>query len=173
MRRFTHDELPPREEFSLYRKQRHTPALRIHEPFIAVTVDGNEAHCEDGWLAVDAAGYPYPIAKDVFGSEYEPVKTRPWPRTGMSTQQWMEIEPVEVAIRELHYSQPTVSISALLAVADGELDVSYSGDELPHVITFRGTQYVEDGHHRVVVAAIRGEKQILARVLEVREIQMA
>lgn len=166
MRRFTRDELPPREEFSLYRKQRHTPALRIEGPFVTVTVDGNEAKCDDGWLAIDTAGYPYPIDKDVFGSAYEPATSRPWPRTGLSTAEWMKLPLREVEISSLRYSQPTVSIAALLDVADGEREVSYSGDRYPHVICFEENLYVEDGHHRVVVATIRGAETIPARVLE-------
>lgn len=31
-------------------------------------------HCADGWLAIDARGYPYPIAADEQALIYEPVE---------------------------------------------------------------------------------------------------
>ena len=41
------------------------------------------------------------------------------------------------------------------------------GDPVPHVIDFDGRLYLEDGHHRVVRAALAGRSTIEARVLPI------
>src|SRR6266487_4296986 len=56
----------------LYRKKVLTRALRVQGPFMVNTSEG-PLRCEDGWLAVDARGYPYPIAADEFELIYERV----------------------------------------------------------------------------------------------------
>lgn len=55
-----------------YRKRVLTSAIRIYEPFTVETSEG-PLHCADGYLAVDARGYPYPIAADEFALIYEAV----------------------------------------------------------------------------------------------------
>jgi hypothetical protein len=66
---YTAENLPPRESFSEYSKKAGTPALRIEGPFRVETSEGT-MDCTDGWLAIDTAGNPYPIAKDVFEQSY-------------------------------------------------------------------------------------------------------
>jgi len=39
-------------------------------PFEVETREGTLT-CEDGWLAIDSDGYPYPIAADEFNKIYE------------------------------------------------------------------------------------------------------
>jgi hypothetical protein len=56
-----------------YRKTATTRAWRILGPFRVETREGLMT-CEDGWLAVDAHGNPYPIAADEFAAIYEPVE---------------------------------------------------------------------------------------------------
>jgi hypothetical protein len=41
------------------------------------------------------------------------------------------------------------------------------GDPHPHVINWAGHLYLEDGHHRVLRAALNGEATITARVLTI------
>lgn len=53
-----------------YRKKVLTKAIRIKHPFI-VEISEGPLRCEDGYLALDARGYPYPIAKDEFELIYE------------------------------------------------------------------------------------------------------
>lgn len=55
-----------------FRKKVTTRAVRIDGPFVVETSEG-PLRCEDGWLAVDARGYPYPIAADEFRLIYERV----------------------------------------------------------------------------------------------------
>jgi hypothetical protein len=56
-----------------YRRTGPIRACRVPFPFACLTIDGNLAHCEDGWLAVDEANHPYPIAAEVFERSYEPA----------------------------------------------------------------------------------------------------
>ena len=68
------DQLPEdfEERAGVFRKVPLTRALRMDGPFVVQTSEGL-LHCEDGWLAVDARGYPYPIAADEFELIYEEV----------------------------------------------------------------------------------------------------
>lgn len=54
----------------VYRKVALTHMLRIDGPFTVQTSEG-PLHCDDGYLAVDARGYPYPIAADEQALIYE------------------------------------------------------------------------------------------------------
>jgi hypothetical protein len=74
---FSKDQLP--EEFEnapRFRKKVTTQALRMEGPFVVNTSEGLLS-CEDGFLAVDARGYPYPIAADEFELIYEPDEGEP------------------------------------------------------------------------------------------------
>ena len=55
-----------------WRKTSITHAIRIEGPFTVQTSEG-PLRCADGYLAVDARGYPYPIAADEFALIYEAV----------------------------------------------------------------------------------------------------
>jgi hypothetical protein len=55
-----------------WRKTATTRAMRIEGPFKVLTREG-PLECPDGYLAVDAHGYPYPINKEEFEKIYEPV----------------------------------------------------------------------------------------------------
>jgi len=70
---FSKDALPhPSAEWGQYRKHALTMALRIDRPFTVETSEG-PLRCDDGYLALDARGYPYPIAADEFDLIYEPA----------------------------------------------------------------------------------------------------
>lgn len=74
MQTFSTDNMPENflEQAGTFRKTALTRALRIDGPFKVETSEG-PLDCEDGWLAVDARGYPYPIADDEFTMIYEAV----------------------------------------------------------------------------------------------------
>lgn len=57
----------------LWRKRKLTAAVRIVGPFSVETRDG-VLTCPDGYLAVDAAGWPFPINLDEFEALYEAVE---------------------------------------------------------------------------------------------------
>jgi hypothetical protein len=56
--------------FGEYRKATLTRATRVRGPFTVETREGLLT-CPDGYLAIDAHGWPYPIAADEFRRIYE------------------------------------------------------------------------------------------------------
>lgn len=73
---FSSTELPSDPDtWPKHRKQSLTRATRIDGPFRVMTTESeNEPfYCEDGYLALDARGYPYAIARDEFELIYERV----------------------------------------------------------------------------------------------------
>ncbi len=65
MQTFSVENLPESfaAESRVYRKTAITRMLRITGPFRVMTSEG-PLDCKDGYLAMDARGYPYPIAAD-------------------------------------------------------------------------------------------------------------
>ncbi len=63
----------PENGWARYVKRGVTRMARIDGPFAVRTLDGNLAFCDDGWLAVDRQGYPYPVADQAHASMYERV----------------------------------------------------------------------------------------------------
>ena len=60
-------------KWKTYRKKVLTKATRMNKPFIVETLEGL-LKCEDGYLAEDSNGYPYPIDKKEFDKIYVEVK---------------------------------------------------------------------------------------------------
>lgn len=54
----------------LYQKVYQPAMVRIEGPFCVHTKEGLLT-CQDGWLAIDAAGYPYPISAQDHEQMYE------------------------------------------------------------------------------------------------------
>lgn len=52
-----------------YIKVTPTKMMRMSGPFACVTKEGR-VECEDGFLAIDAEGFPYPIAKSIHDKTY-------------------------------------------------------------------------------------------------------
>jgi hypothetical protein len=73
--RFSKDSLPGSPTtWPEYRKTKTTRAVRISGPFEVVTVhDETPVRCEDGWLALDQHGHPYPIGDAEFRRTYTPA----------------------------------------------------------------------------------------------------
>jgi hypothetical protein len=69
--RYTRDALPL-GEWKAFRKKAPTPMVRITGPFVVET-DGGPVICNDGWLAKDSRGRPYPIAAAEQEASYEPT----------------------------------------------------------------------------------------------------
>lgn len=73
VQRFNSENIPIGEPgWATYRKKVLTKALKIDGPFIVETSEG-QLNCKDGYLAMDARGYPYPIATDEFKLIYDKV----------------------------------------------------------------------------------------------------
>lgn len=60
------------EMWPTYRKRVLTHAIRMDGPFVVDTSEG-QLRCENGYLAVDARGYPYPIDALEFELIYDPA----------------------------------------------------------------------------------------------------
>lgn len=60
-------------DWDLFRKTALTRMKRIDGPFTVQTSEG-PLRCENGFLAMDARGYPYPIAVDEQVKIYERVE---------------------------------------------------------------------------------------------------
>lgn len=72
MVRFTKNDTSKIKDTAKYHKKMITEAKRIEGPFECMTREGILV-CEDGYLAMDSEGWPYPIAKGEFENVYEPV----------------------------------------------------------------------------------------------------
>jgi hypothetical protein len=68
---YTRDELPD-GAWCEYRKVSTTKMIRLPGRFKVQTREG-VITCEDGFLAMDSGGWPYPIAADEHDRIYEPV----------------------------------------------------------------------------------------------------
>jgi hypothetical protein len=66
---FDLDHLPG-EGWTIWRKTALTRAIRISGAFAVDTPEGVMV-CEDGWLALDSRGNPYPIDAAEFAAIYE------------------------------------------------------------------------------------------------------
>ena len=60
----------PAGEYRTFRKVYKPKAVRMSGPFSCLTGEGNVASCENGWLAIDSHGHPYPIGATEFESTY-------------------------------------------------------------------------------------------------------
>jgi hypothetical protein len=63
---------PDPSTWEQFRKQVPTKALRMDGPFRVETSEG-PLTCEDGYLCLDARGYPYPVAREEFDLIYAPA----------------------------------------------------------------------------------------------------
>ena len=73
VQQFTRDSLPL-GEWQTFRKLGTTKMVRVNGPFACTTIDGNVVICQDGWLALDPQGHPYPVAAAVHEDSYEPAE---------------------------------------------------------------------------------------------------
>jgi hypothetical protein len=89
---------------------------------------------------------------------------RPYPPTGLTTARWIEnVFSQPVYLRDLWLTQNGVRIGPLF----GLTDIHASADIYPHVVSWRGELYLEDGHHRVVREALAGVRVMAMRVFTI------
>lgn len=90
----------------------------------------------------------------------------PYPETGLNTDRWMaEVTPARVLFGNLWLTQDHLRIMGVFGVPNW----ASANDPLPHAVFWQGELYLEDGHHRIVLAALRGETSALMRVFEMRQ----
>lgn len=76
MERFRREDVRDCESWPEWRKVKTTRARRIDGPFEVETREG-KLSCQDGWLAVDSGGFPYPIDNEEFETIYEALPKVP------------------------------------------------------------------------------------------------
>jgi len=86
---------------------------------------------------------------------------RPYPPHNLTLKQWAAIEPHEVRLDQLVTTKSTLDLHTLLAE-----DSTLFGDLFPHVVSWRGDLYLEDGLQRTLRAALQGRDTIHARIFE-------
>lgn len=86
----------------------------------------------------------------------------PWGDLGMNSYKWLNVDTELVRISDLIATQKGVFFQPLMKPT-----IPVGGDYFPHVVYWRGEAYLEDGHHRVIRAALAGNWLIEARVLQV------
>lgn len=96
-------ELPvDRIAWGTYRKMALTRAIKMSGPFAVETSESDQAPfvCDDGYLAMDARGYPYAIATEEFEQIYKPdgeaVPVDPAPAPGEPTVAEQVAQPATV-----------------------------------------------------------------------------
>lgn len=87
---------------------------------------------------------------------------RPYPETGITTAQWRALPVVEVEWARLTTTQDQLDLATVI---DPER-VREGGDAFPHVVSYRGDLYLEDGHHRVARSIIQGYDRGPVRIFE-------
>jgi hypothetical protein len=93
---------------------------------------------------------------------WQGVARRDWPPTGLTTTQWMDIPTQFVRIADLYATQHHLHVHALTTTPPP----TYGPDPIVHIVIWQGMQCIEDGHHRVVRAALKGHSHIRARVIQ-------
>lgn len=112
----TKDALPG-GDWELYRKKVPVRMIRMEGPFTVATKEGTLS-CQDGWLALDSSGYPYPVAdadhRDMYEKEKPVVRiaisltpeeqelllTDPYHMPGAEGRLWQSIAVKILAARE-------------------------------------------------------------------------
>jgi len=86
-------------------------------------------------------------------------ETRPYPPHDLTLKDWAAIEPREVRLDQLITTKSTLDLTTLLAE-----DSTLFGDLFPHVVSWGGNLYLEDGLQRTLRAALQGRTTIHARI---------
>ena len=86
----------------------------------------------------------------------------PYPKTGMTSEKWLQVPPQWFLIRNLVLTQEGIYFKGLV----GEPSEPVGGDLLPHVVRYEGVNYLEDGHTRLMRALASGQQMLKARCLK-------
>jgi Arc/MetJ family transcription regulator len=86
---------------------------------------------------------------------------RPYPDHARTGREWAEIPPRPVRLDQLITTKNVLDLRTVL-----DNDSTFYGDLFPHVISWRGDLYLEDGLHRALRAALQQRSVLHVRVLE-------
>jgi Arc/MetJ family transcription regulator len=84
---------------------------------------------------------------------------RPYPDHGLEARDWASIPPEQVRLDDLVTTKDTLHLATLL-----DEDSTFFGDLFAHVVRWRGDDYLEDGLHRALRAALQQRHVLHARV---------
>ena len=84
---------------------------------------------------------------------------RPYPDHGLEARDWAAIAPEQVRLDDLVTTKDTLHLAALL-----DEDSTLFGDLFAHVVRWHGDDYLEDGLHRALRAALQQRHVLHARV---------
>ena len=85
---------------------------------------------------------------------------RPYPDHASTDREWAQIPPRPVPLDQLITTKNVLDLHSVLST-----DSTFYGDLFPHVISWRGELYLEDGLHRALRAALELRSALHARVL--------
>ena len=89
---------------------------------------------------------------------------RPYPEHGLTLRDWAALPPQQLRLDQLVTTKDTLHLAALL-----DEDSTFFGDLFAHVVRWRGEDYLEDGLHRALRAALQQRLVLHARVHVVEE----
>jgi Arc/MetJ family transcription regulator len=89
---------------------------------------------------------------------------RPYPEHGLDAGGWAALPPQQVRLDRLVTTKDTLHLATLL-----DEDSTFFGDLFAHVVRWRGEDYLEDGLHRALRAALQQRLVLHARVLAIEE----
>ena len=89
---------------------------------------------------------------------------RPYPDHGLDAGAWAALPPQQVRLDQLVTTKDTLHLATLL-----DEDSTVFGDLFAHVVRWRGDDYLEDGLHRALRAALQQRLVLHARVLVIEE----
>lgn len=92
---------------------------------------------------------------------------RPYPEHGLSPRDWAKIPPRQVRLDQLITTKRELDLHSLLAK-----DSTFYGDLFPHVVTWRGELFLEDGLHRALRAALHQRIVLHARVFDLDDLAL-
>lgn len=88
-------------------------------------------------------------------------ESRPYPEASVPKEGWSDIAPRSVRLDQLITTRAILNLDSLLSE-----DSTFFGDLFPHVVSWHGELYLEDGLHRALRSALHGRTVIHARILE-------
>lgn len=89
------------------------------------------------------------------------VAAKPYPVTGFNARRWRDVSTGWIFLLQLVLTQTTVRIYPMFCPPPQD---DPNNDPFPHVVLWRDTYYLDDGHHRVVRAALSGTTGLYARI---------
>jgi Arc/MetJ family transcription regulator len=89
---------------------------------------------------------------------------RPYPAHDLALRDWAKVPPRQIRLDELVTTKRVLALDVLL-----DDDSTFYGDLFPHVVSWDGDLYLEDGLHRALRAALQQRTTLHVRVFNLDE----